>query len=97
MKTEDPKPAEPKGAAVNPRIVQEDAASAPIELPPTTADLIRQLKEFRDLTSKEISEIKARIETMSPKEKVAIEAKLEAKTEKGGKASGNWLYDLFWS
>jgi hypothetical protein len=96
MKTEDPKPAEPKGAAVNPRIVQEDAAS-PIELPPTTADLVRQLREFRDLTSREISEIKGRIEAMTPKEKIAVEAKLEGHVEKKSKASANWLYDLFWS
>ena len=88
----DPKPIDQKPVDLTP-----PSSERPIELPPTTADLIRQLKEFRDLTSKEIAEIKGRIEAMSPKEKIAIEAKIEAKAEKGSKNSGNWLYDLFWS
>ena len=73
------------------------AADRPIELPPTNADLVRQIKEFRDLTQKEIAELRAKVSEMTDKEKISIEKKIDAKPNKESKASGDWLYDLFWS
>ena len=73
------------------------AVDKPIELPPTNADLVRQIKEFRDLTQKEIAELRQKVSEMSDKEKIAVEKKIDAKPNKESKASGDWLYDLFWS
>jgi hypothetical protein len=73
------------------------AGDKPIELPPTNADLVRQIKEFRDLTTKEIAELRQKVSEMTDREKIAVERKIEAKPNKTSKASGDWLYDLFWS
>jgi len=90
-KLPEPGPAKPVEPAAAPE--------KPIELPPTTADLMRQFAEFRDLTTRELDELRKKVSEMTPAEKVEVEKKIEKKIEStpAKKLSGDWLYDLIWS
>ena len=113
MKDDDKDKDKKGGHGVNTRTAQEDAsgeapiisptrpdpapADRPIELPPTNADLVRQLKELREFTAKELADVRKQLSEMTPREKIEAEKKIEAAAKKEAPVEKDWLYDLFWS
>jgi hypothetical protein len=83
--------------ATDPKVepkVEPKPQETPIDLPPSSGDLVRQLKELREWSTAELAEVRKRIDAMTPAQKEKVEAKIEKKAESKAVPTGDWLYDL---